>query len=93
MQASGLVPLHVVLAYLATPLVSLAMIWYLLIWLSRSILPTLQPDIFVFIVAYSAIIAYSVIRLAYDLFPAWWGEGQPAGSRLVLEVMEIEGRV
>jgi prolipoprotein diacylglyceryltransferase len=69
MSETGSPPLWGVLAYLVNIIVSVAMIWYLINFFLSCSTCTAKPLIFVFFIAFLAIILISSFRLFGMLFP------------------------
>lgn len=77
-----------VLSYLFCIILSLAMIGYLLLWLSAWNVQVIPFEVWVLFLVFGTIIVYNFARLIKGLFPARWRPG-PKGS-LVVKIMEID---
>ena len=91
MSDTGSPPLWGVLAYLVNIIVSVAMIWYLIIFIFSCSTCTAEPMTFVFFVAFLAIILFSAFRLFGMLFPER-KKSCPAGS-LITRMIEIDLKI
>ena len=88
MRDTGCLPFLVVLSYLSCIIISLAMIGWLLLWLSAWNVQIIPFKVRVFFLAFGVIIVYSFMRLIQGLFPLWLRAG-PEGS-VVVKVLEID---
>jgi chromate transport protein ChrA len=84
-------PLWAVLGSLGNIILSVAMMWYILLFLSSCSTCPVQPLLYLFLIAFGAIIVFSVFELFRLLFSER-KKSSPAGS-LVAKVIEIEARV
>ncbi|MFA4823902.1 MAG: hypothetical protein WC593_01955 [Methanoregula sp.] len=88
MRDTGCPPFLEVLSCLSCILLSLAMIGWLLLWLSAWNVQVISLEVWVFFLAFGVIVVYSFMRLIRGLFPLWLRAG-PGGSVMV-KVLEID---